>query len=102
MSYNPGPSTVGYQLSANLAEYIQDAVALGAFVGALGQMDLNPALKPLLDAMNQILAGGSATVTVTQPGDPGKYNTLTKYLADGITESNKINQAAGYYVTIAA
>ncbi len=101
MSY-PGPSTVGYQVSSQLAEYISDAIDLGAFVGALGQMDINPSLKPLIDAMNHVLAGGAATVHVTQPGDPTKYGELNQYLQDGIAEANKINAAAGYYVTISA
>ena len=102
MSYSPGPSTVGYQVSSELAEYIQTAIDLGAFVGALGKMDINPQLKPLIDAMNHVLAGGSVSLQITAPGDPGKYQQLTTQLQDGIDEANKINAAAGYYVTISA
>ena len=101
MSY-PGPSTVGYQISSEIAEYMQTAIDLGAFVGALGSMDINPSLKPLIDAMNHILAGGAASVQVTQPGDHVKYDQLTNQLKDGIKEANAINKAAGYYVTISA
>jgi hypothetical protein len=101
MSYNPGPSTVGYQLASDVSDYIQRLIDLGAFSGPLGNMDLNPALKPLIDGVNRVLAGGAVTVQVTQPGDPNIYQELTNELANGIKESNEINKAAGYYVTIA-
>jgi hypothetical protein len=65
-------------------------------------MDINPSVKPLIDAINQVLAGGTATVQITQPGDPTKYRQLTTQLQNGIDEANKINGAAGYYVTISA
>jgi hypothetical protein len=75
-------------------------IELGAFTGTLGNMDLNPALKPLIDGVNRVLAGGAVTVTVTQPGDPNIYKELSDDLKDGIKESNDINKSAGYYVTI--
>jgi hypothetical protein len=102
MSYNPGPRTVGIQLSSELAQYIERAIQLGAFSGPLGSMDLNPALKPLIEGVNRVLAGGAVTVQVTQPGDPTIYNELTNDLANGIKEANAINKAAGYYVTVGA
>jgi hypothetical protein len=100
MPYSPGASTVGYQIASELSEYFQRLIELGAFTGPLGNMDLNPAVKPLIDGMNRVLAGGAVTVTVTQPGDPNIYQELTNDLKDGMKESNDINKAAGYYVTI--
>ncbi len=100
MPTNTGPSTVGYQLSYSFYEYLERAIELGAIVGSLGNMKMNPALKPLMDGMNRVLAGGAVTVQVTQPGDPVIYQELTDALKDAAKESNAINKAAGYYVTL--
>jgi hypothetical protein len=101
MSYPLGPRTVGYQVASDLAEYLEDAIDHGAFVGPIGAMDLNPALKPLLDAINHVLAGGAVTVTINTPGNPAVHDQLNQELVDALKEANAINKAAGYYVTLA-
>jgi hypothetical protein len=95
-----GPTTVGYQLAHAFYEYLERAIDLGAVVGPLGNMDMNPALKPVMDAMNRILAGGAVTIQVTQPGDPTIYAELSNLITEATKESNDINKAAGYYVTL--
>jgi hypothetical protein len=102
MSYNVGSRTVGVQLASEIAAYLEKAMSLGAFSGPLGQMEVNPKVKPLLEAINHVLAGGTVVVDVTKPGDPSTYKQLNEYLNGGLKEANEINKAAGYYVTLVA
>jgi hypothetical protein len=103
MSYpgDTGPRTVGYQLASSTYEYLMRAIDLGLFEGPLGNMKPNPSVQPILDALNQVLAGGEVKIEVVRRGSPDILNELNRRLADAAAESNSINQKAGYYVTAA-
>jgi hypothetical protein len=101
-TYNVGPHTVGIQIATKIAAYLDRAIQLGAFEGPVGSMTLNAALQPLADAINQVLAGGTVTVQVTTPGNPGIVSELGNLLSGGVQEANDVNKKAGYYVTLIA
>jgi len=79
-------------------EYLLRICELGALEGALEEMDIPPSLKPLIEAMHHILAGGRAEVNILEQGDPDIVPDLNGRLARGIHESNAINRLAGYSV----
>jgi len=94
------PTLVSYPLARSAYEYIMRMKDLGAVEGALGNMSLLPALKPLMDAIHVILAGGSVEIKVTQRGNPDVIHELQAMFDQGQKDANYINEKSGYYVTI--
>lgn len=95
-----GPRLVGYQLASQTYGYVMRTLELGAVVGPIGKMEINPALKPVIEALNIVLAGGEVKFDVLQRGNPDIINELNRRLAAGMVEANTINEKAGYYVTV--
>ena len=89
---------VGVNLASCMHEYLLRICELGALEGALEEMDIPPSLKPLIEAMHHILAGGRAEVNILEQGDPDIVSDLNGRLARGIQESNEINRLAGYSI----
>jgi hypothetical protein len=50
--------------------------------------------------LHEVLAGGNVEIKVTQRGNPDLVAELNRRAAEGQEEANKINELAGYYVTI--
>jgi hypothetical protein len=80
-------------------EYIERLIDLGLVEGPLGKMDLNPNVKPLVDALHQVLAGGTVNVQVTTPGNPTVVAELQGILQEAGDDGNAINKAVGFYLT---
>ena len=89
---------VGVSLAFSMHEYLLRIGDLGALEGSLGEMDIPPSLKPLIEAMHHILAGGRAEVNILEPGDPDTVLDLNSRLERGNQESNEINKVAGHSV----
>lgn len=101
MSYdNVGPHTVSANLSSRMYGYVMRMVDLGAIDGALGNMKPNPGLKPVIEALHHVLAGGTVEMKIVEPGSPDLVRDLTNRLEGAIEESNTINTKSGYYVTL--
>jgi hypothetical protein len=64
-------------------------------------MDLNAKVKPIVDALHQVLAGGTVTIQVTTPGNPQVLAELAKLLKEARDDGNAINKAVGFYMTAA-
>jgi hypothetical protein len=71
---------------------------LGAMEGALGEMDISPLLKPVLEAMHQVLAGGEVEIKVVATGNPLLVQELNSRIEQATQELNAINQRTGYSV----
>ena len=101
MSYEDGvgPRTVGYQLASETYAYLMRLIDLGVFEGPIGEMALNPAVRPVLEALHQVLSGGEVKIEVKHRGSPDILNELNRRLEEAGKESNEINKKAGYYVT---
>jgi len=52
---------------------------------------VNPKLKPLIDAVYQVLAGGTVRVAVIKPGDPGQLKTYRTLHATSLDSINEIS-----------
>ena len=94
------PTLVSYPLARSAYEYMMRMKDLGAVEGELGNMSLLPALKPILEAIHVVLAGGSVEVTVTSRANPDIVRELDQMFAKGSEDANYINKQSGYYVTI--
>ena len=96
------PTLVSYPLARSAYEYIMRMKDLGALEGELGKMSLLPALKPIVEAIHVVLAGGSVEVTVTGRANPDILRELGEMFEKGSEDANYINKKSGYYVTIGA
>ena len=94
------PTLVTYPLARSAYEYIMRMKDLGALEGELGNMSLLPALKPLIEAIHVVLAGGSVDVTVTSRANPDIVRELEQMFEKGSEDANYINKKSGYYVTL--
>ncbi len=101
MSYSSDdPTLVSYPLARSTYEYMMRLKELGAVEGALGKMSLLPELKPVIDAIHVILAGGEVSVDVKKRGNPDIIHELEEMFDQGQKDANFINEKSGYYVTI--
>jgi hypothetical protein len=81
--------------------YLSRLLQLGAIVGAPSNVSINPTIQPLVDALYEVLAGGSVTstapgvLTITS-GVPTVVADLKKMQADSIASINTTNNALGY------
>jgi hypothetical protein len=94
------PGLVGMDVAYSLYVYLRRIGELGVITGQLGQQDVNPRLRPIVDALHAVLSGGDATVDIRHPGSPDIVRELNEMLAAGTREGNEINRLEGYYVTI--
>jgi hypothetical protein len=95
----PGPRLIGIQVTLSMFQYLEQLNDLGLIEGAIGKMDVTAAAKPLIDALHHVLAGGSATVTITTAGNAQKVADLDKTLQQATADGNTVNGAAGFYLT---
>lgn len=103
MSYSSDdPTLVSYPLARSTYEYMMRLKELGAIEGALGQMSLLPELKPVIDAIHVILAGGEVSIDVKKRGNPDIIHELEEMFDRGQKDANFINEKSGYYVTVGA
>jgi hypothetical protein len=100
MAKNHVISLLGVQVTPSTHRYLQRLFELGIFEGPVGSQTLHPAIVSLVEAAHQVLAGGTATVQVTAPGNPQVVAELQGLAKDGTDDSNAANNNAG--VAIAA
>jgi hypothetical protein len=92
--------TLVHSTSESVA-YLSRLFQLGAILGAPSNVSINPSIQLLVDALHEVLAGGSVTgtapgvLTIT-PGVPAIVHDLKQMHTDSITSINTTNKAAGY------
>ncbi|MSQ47733.1 MAG: hypothetical protein EXR78_04975 [Deltaproteobacteria bacterium] len=64
--------------------------------GALGNIAVNPDLKPVLEALHQVLAGGSIEIKIAQVGNLDIVAELNRRLERATAEANIINKKSAY------
>ncbi len=97
-----GPTLVSYQLTQSAYEYIMRVIGLGAFEGPVGDMKLAEDLKPVVEALHTVLAGGSVKVELETRGNPDLRRELDDRLERMGRDSNEINKKSDFYVTLVA
>jgi hypothetical protein len=98
--YDSVGRTVGYTLSSQTYHYLWRLIELGAIEGPLGDMKPAGFLAPVIAALHETLAGGEVELTIKHRGNPDIVRELEELARAGAAESNAINAAAGYYVTL--
>lgn len=98
--FSGNPRLVGYQLTESMYGYLSRALDLGAVEGPIGDMKVTPELAAVMQAANAILAGGKVKIEIESRGNPDIFNELNRRLEAAARDSNAINKAAGYYVTL--
>lgn len=96
-----GPRLVGYNLASQAYDYLMRIINLGLISGPIGEMELNPYVKPVIEALHTVLAGGEVELVVKNRGNPDIIRELNRRLEEAGKEANEINKKAGYYVTAA-
>ncbi|WP_343073320.1 hypothetical protein [Pyxidicoccus fallax] len=95
-----GPRIVTIDLASALGDYILRTQELGAVEGARGALEINPALRPVLEALHHVLAGGEVEVRITRAGNPDLVEELGRRAARAIQEANLLHLTAGIYPTV--
>jgi hypothetical protein len=94
------PQLVTRQTVASAKAYMVRLLQLGAMEGALGEMDINPLLKPMIEAMHHVLAGGRVEIKLLEAGEPQVVRELNRRLEQVTEETNTMNQQAGYVLLL--
>jgi hypothetical protein len=92
----PKPQLVTRAMVASAQAYMIRLLQLGAMEGTLGDLDLNPSLKKLIEAIHQVVAGGEAEVKLVEAGESQVVQELNSRLEQAIKDGNSINRQAGY------
>jgi hypothetical protein len=92
------PQLVKRETVASADSYMIRLLQLGAIEGALGEMDINPLLKPVIEAMHHVLTGGEVEIKVLTPGNALMVQELNHRLEQTTHDLNLINQRVGYSV----
>jgi hypothetical protein len=87
--------------SSALGEYLERVRELGAMEGPEGAIDISPTLRPVLEAMHHLLAGGEVEVRIVRGGQQDIFQDLQQRAVQATTETNAINQVTGKVVVTA-
>jgi hypothetical protein len=99
-------SIVAVYMTSESVVYLSRLLGLGVTMGAPANVSINPTIQPLVDALYEVLAGGSVTVTAPGvltigSGVPAVVAELRQKEAETITAINTTNAAVGYSHVIA-
>jgi len=102
MSYGAedGPQLIAHSVTYSAYEYLKRIISLGVFEGTLGKMQISDAVRPVVDAMHVVLAGGEVKIEIVHRGNPDILNELRTRVDAATKDANEINEKSGYYVTI--
>ncbi len=98
-------SVVAVNFASDSFEYVSRLLELGAVVGTPPTLTINPSIRPLVDALYEVLAGGSVAVTAPgvltiKSGVPQTVIDLRQMEADCTASINTINARAGFSFVI--
>lgn len=96
-----GPRVIGHIMAHRVHDLLMRLEELGFSFGESGAT-MNPELKPVLDGLLEVLAGGDVEVHVKHRGNPDIVSELQRRIADATAESNQINKDVGFYMGITA
>ena len=77
---------------ASAEGYMIRLLQLGVMEGALGEMEISPILKPLLEAMHHLLAGGEVEIKLRATGNVLLVQELERRLEEVVHDFNIVNQ----------
>src|SRR5262245_48962392 len=77
---------------ASAEGYMIRLLQLGVMEGALGEMEISPILKPVLEAMHHVLTGGEVEIKLGATGNVLLVQELERRLEEAVHEFNIVNQ----------
>ena len=95
-----GPRGEEVAVAPSLGAYLMRLQELGAVEGPHGAQQLSPEMMPIVQALHHVLAGGSVEVRVAEQGNPDIFNELNRRVEQVVRESNALNEAVDFYLTI--
>lgn len=90
------PKLVTRETTANAYAYQMRLLQLGAIEGALGNLAINPDLKPVIEALHHVLAGGAIEIKISQAGNRDIVEELNRRIERATAEANAINKKSEY------
>jgi hypothetical protein len=87
---------VSRETTSNGYAYQMRLLQLGALEGRLGNIAINPDLQPVLEALHQVLAGGTVEIKIAQAGNLDVVTELNRRLERATIEANAINKNSEY------
>jgi hypothetical protein len=85
------PHVVPIALAEHTFMHLRMLIDNGALLGPHGNVSINPNLRDLIDGIYQVLAGGTVTVQVSQPGNQTVLQELADAEAMCLAAVNQIN-----------
>ena len=90
------PKLVTRETTSNAYAYQMRLLQLGAVEGALGNLAINPDLRPVIEALHHVLAGGIVEITIAQAGNRDLVEELNRRVERATAEANAINKKSEY------
>jgi hypothetical protein len=94
-----GPRVIGHIMAHRVHDLLMRFEELGFSFGE-GGATMNPELKPVVDGLLEVLAGGDVEVRVKHRGNPDIVAELHRRIDEATAESNQINKDVGFYMGI--
>jgi hypothetical protein len=97
MAATPGDfQVVAVNVTSSAYKYLNEVLFVALEGANSEEIRLNPDLKPLVDALHHVLAGGKLKGDlIEQPGDPTQVGNLDQGLQDSINETNALRGQLG-------
>jgi hypothetical protein len=102
---------VQVQLTSESYRYLLRLLDLGVLQGTAGALTINPSVRPLIDCLYEVLAGGSVQITAATAGTPTTLtmtsgvpqtvNDLKSLETDSLARINDVNGKVGYGLVVA-
>lgn len=90
MSSGSQDEVVQLPFASAMAEYLRRVEELGAFEGVGSTVELNPRLRPVLEALHHVLAGGEVSVSIAQSGQPDVFRDLHERMERGLQQTRQL------------
>jgi len=86
-------SIVQVAMTRNAMDYLKRLQELGAVEGVPGQAAVSAEVRPIIEALHHVLAGGKVTVTIQQEGTPVLVNGLGTLLQQTLCDASAMTIA---------
>jgi len=93
---NAADSLLIQNVPSGVFEYAKRMLELGVVLGKIGDVDINPHLNLITQALHQVMAGGEVEIKLIKSGLQAIVDELDDLMERGYNEANAINRAAGY------
>jgi hypothetical protein len=94
-----GPRVIAHVMASQVNDFLLRLEELGFSPGEGGQQ-MNPELKPVVEGLYHVLAGGEVEVKIKHRGNPDIVAELERRAVSATAESNQINKDVGFYLGI--